>query len=283
MGKNYDYYISRQIHIPPAFEEVFTHFYVAENHGTDPVNKTLVPSFQTILVFSFGTPLLFIASPYRTLSIDECSILGPVKRPFDYTLPPGAEMLVANFRKDGFFRTFGRVIQAIQPVHPDELLHDNCFSHLWKVLKALGTMEERVSRILDFTRPYLRPGDTVIAQIEQARNEGAAGSTKKEATGSPVKIVAGHTGLTRRSIQLKHKQRLGYSEKEFTRYERFLKALELVNQSIAGGHKVDWFDIVDDCGYYDQSQLIHDFKRYLGLSPTRYLKVQQDICRTAPS
>lgn len=82
---------------------------------------------------------------------------------------------------------------------------------------------------------------------------------------------------------MRHKQRLGYSEKEITRYGRFLKALEMVNRSIADAHKVDWFDIIHDCGYYDQSQLIHDFKRYLDLSPTRYLKVQQDICCAVPA
>jgi AraC-like DNA-binding protein len=94
--------------------------------------------------------------------------------------------------------------------------------------------------------------------------------------------MAGHTGQTKRNIQLKHKQRLGYSEKEVTRYERFLRALEQVNQYNSAGAKVNWFDVIYDCGYYDQSQLIHDFKHYLGLSPTRYLKVQHDICRVTP-
>lgn len=42
--------------------------------------------------------------------------------------------------------------------------------------------------------------------------------------------------------------------------------------------KIDWFEIINKCGYYDQSQLIHDFKHYLNISPTKYVKFQQDIC-----
>jgi len=42
--------------------------------------------------------------------------------------------------------------------------------------------------------------------------------------------------------------------------------------------KEDWFTIIDHLGYYDQSHLINDFKYYLNLSPTKYIKFQQDIC-----
>jgi len=83
-------------------------------------------------------------------------------------------------------------------------------------------------------------------QIEQMR--------KENIQGSPVKEMAGRSGQTKRNIQLKHRQRLGYSVKELTRYERFLKARELVGRQISAGHKkVDWFDIIHDCGYADQS------------------------------
>jgi AraC-like DNA-binding protein len=273
-GKNA--YLTRHISAPDAFIEVISHFYVAENHTGEPIHKTLVPSFQTILVCSFGAPLVLTTSLHRTLRIDKISILGPVKQAFEYTLPPGAEMLVANFRSDGFFRFFGKALQGLRPSDPDDLLRDNCFAQLWETLEPMTTMDERVSRILAFARPYVRPQDALITQIEQMR--------KENIRNSPVKEMAGRSGQTKRNIQLKHRQRLGYSVKELTRYERFLKALELVGRQISAGHKkVDWFDIIHDCGYYDQSQLIHDFRHYLGLSPTRYLKAQKDICQVRPS
>lgn len=70
----------------------------------------------------------------------------------------------------------------------------------------------------------------------------------------------------------------GYSAKEISRHQRFLKAVELVQNMALSNSKADWFDVVNKCGYYDQSQLIHDFKHYTHLSPSKYLKFQQDIC-----
>ncbi|MGO3805023.1 MAG: helix-turn-helix domain-containing protein, partial [Sphingobacterium sp.] len=83
---------------------------------------------------------------------------------------------------------------------------------------------------------------------------------------------------TERTIQLKQKIHFGYSVKEINRYKRFLRAVEYIESIDSKVSKEDWFTIINDCGYYDQSQLINDFKHYLNLSPTKYLKYQQDIC-----
>jgi AraC-like DNA-binding protein len=35
--------------------------------------------------------------------------------------------------------------------------------------------------------------------------------------------------------------------------------------------QVDWAQVALDCGYYDQSHFIHDFREFSGLSPSVYL------------
>lgn len=62
------------------------------------------------------------------------------------------------------------------------------------------------------------------------------------------------------------------------RYERFLKAIKIIEETNFDSSKVDWFEIIEQCGYYDQSQLIRDFNHYLNLSPLKYLKFQDIIC-----
>jgi hypothetical protein len=89
-------YQSFRIAVPPAFEEVFTHFYYAANTSGEAVSKTLLPSFQTIMVFSFGAPASFITQQNEEVTIDKCLVVGPIKKAFDYTLLPNAEILVAN-------------------------------------------------------------------------------------------------------------------------------------------------------------------------------------------
>ncbi|MEO5891955.1 MAG: helix-turn-helix domain-containing protein [Ferruginibacter sp.] len=275
MEKDKEKYISQSIPVPAEFEDSFSHFYIAKNNTAQAIHKTLLPSFQTILVFSFGAEISFTSNCQSTIPIDKCVVLGPVKQPVNYTLTPGADMLVINFKLDAFYRFFGQAIASSQfPVHPDELLNDNCFANLRHILKDLDTLTERINFILEFCKPYLKKADADLLLVANFESNSPL---------DPVKSAALETNQSTRTIQLKHKKRLGYSAKEINRYQRFLQAIELLENIVSSGNKkVDWFEVIDQCGYYDQSQLIHDFNHYLGLSPGQFLKFQQDICITRP-
>jgi len=258
-----------RIAVPSEFESVFSHFYFAENKTDIAITKTLLPSFQTILVFNFGTKGYLKSQNNTVLEAEKCLVLGPIKQAFDYTLQPGSEILVANFKEDAFYRFFGNALLTHSlPIHPDALIPENCFNALWEELQIISDSRQRVSVILDFCRPYLREQNTIMSLLADFKNESL----------HPIKAIASQTNQTERNIQLSQKKFFGYTIKEVTRYERFLKAVEQIQQNIQKAEKTDWLQIVDGCGYYDQSQLIHDFRYYMNLSPTKFLKFQQDIC-----
>lgn len=264
-GENNNYKIA----VPSAFDTVFSHFYFAENKTNIPVTKTLLPSFQTILVFNFGKKAALKSLQNTILEVEKCIVLGPIKQAFEYTLYPDSEILVANFKEDAFYRFFGNALLTHSlPIHPDALLPENCFTALWEELKKLAAPEERVNHILEFCHPYLREQNAITALLADFRDENV----------NPIKAIASKTNQSERNIQLNQKKFFGYTIKEISRYERFLKAVEAVQKDILKGSKTDWLSIVELCGYYDQSQLIHDFKYYMNISPTKFLKFQSDIC-----
>jgi AraC-like DNA-binding protein len=268
--ENKEGYNSYRIAVPSPFEEVFSHFYFARNNSGKAITQTLLPSYQTIMVFSFGSSAFFKTQHNDEVAIGKCFVAGPIKQAFDYTLPPEAEILVANFKDDAFFRFFGNaaITQNIA-VNPDDLLNENCFTLLWSELRKITDNEDRINHLLDFCKPYIRNRNQIADQIAGFDNSNL----------SPVKEISEKNQLSERAVQLKHKKYFGYSAKEINRYQRFLKAIQLI-QAIASSNnaKMDWFEVIDECGYYDQSQLIHDFKHYLNLSPSKYLKFQQCIC-----
>ncbi|PIF47191.1 AraC-like DNA-binding protein [Chryseobacterium sp. 52] len=259
-----------KISVPKEFENVFTHFYYAENGSSGPMTKTLLPSYQTIMLFCFGDNALMTTHENNTAEVDKCIILGPVRKAFDYTLPAGTSILVANFKDDAFYRFFGKAMISNQGTHPDELLQENCFTELWHQISPLSSPEEKTSYILEFCRPYLQDQDETSRLLSSFENSRL----------NPVKTIAAQTNQSERNIQLKQKEQFGYSSKELARYSRFLKAVTMIEKELESRKKIEWFSIIDACGYYDQSQLIHDFKHFINVSPSQYIKFQKDICRS---
>lgn len=263
-------YHDYRIPSPQEFEMIFSHFYFAENNSETTITKTLLPSFQTIMVFNFGTQAYLVSKQKIRIEVNKCIILGPIKSAFEYNLPPNAQILVSNFKDDAFYRFFGKIFLFDHlPIHPDEAMGENCFNHLWLQLNNIDTVEEKVNHILNFCKPYLDQQDSTSSLLANFKSDSI----------NLIKSIAEEVKQSERNIQLIHKKHFGFSAKEINRYHRFLKALELIHQIDFTNEKVNWFDIINQCGYYDQSQLIHDFKHFINLSPKNYLKFQQDICQ----
>ncbi|MCF6404310.1 helix-turn-helix domain-containing protein [Chitinophaga filiformis] len=268
-------YITGHIPVPEEWDQVFDPFYYAANHQESPIRRKFAPSFQTILIFNFGTPGFFYLTPDEPLPVENSIVIGPIKLSHDYVLSPGTDVLIANFKLDAFYRFFGRHLQSYTDFmqHPDELLGEHCFANLWQELKQLPDMQQRVNRILDFSAAYLVERDE--------KSEDIVAGSHPESVINPIKEIAGKQGQSERSIQLKYKKYLGYSAKEISRYQRYKKALAWLQERAGQNSHIDWFEIIHEFGYYDQSHLIHDFNHFLGVSPAQYVKLQASICIAA--
>ena len=255
--------------VPTGFQEVFSHFYYVKNSSGQTVTRTLLPSYQTILIFNFGARAILHSEHNAQIKLQKCIALGPIKKAFDYSLPEGSEILVVSFKDDAFYRFFGGAALAEHvPIDPDILLQQDCFTSLWNDLSKLNDNSSRINLILQFAEPYLLHRNRIAAQLANFDQQ----------TLNPIKAIASLNNQTERNTQINHKKYFGYSAKEFNRYVRFLKAIELIPQLLARNPKIDWFEVITECGYYDQSQLIKDFKYYTNLRPSEYLKFQKDIC-----
>lgn len=116
-------YSHYRIVTPVGFEDVFSHFYFAENNSNQTITKTLLPSYQTILVFNFGTKAILHSKQNSKITVDRCLVLGLLKKAFDYSLPPGSQILVVNFIADAFYQFFGHAsLVENLPLDPDSLL-----------------------------------------------------------------------------------------------------------------------------------------------------------------
>jgi len=87
-----------------------------------------------------------------------------------------------------------------------------------------------------------------------------------------IAAVTDAIGMSAKRFIERFKIEVGTTPKRYCRIRRFQRAVSLAHR----GPAVDWTRVALDCGYFDQSHLIHDFRSFAGLTPTEY-----DAARTS--
>ncbi|HBH49673.1 MAG TPA: hypothetical protein DDX98_13590 [Bacteroidales bacterium] len=93
-----------------------------------------------------------------------------------------------------------------------------------------------------------------------------------------IKSIAENAGYSQKHIIKIFKEHVGVTPKEFLRVIRFQKVI----QQIELQKSVDWSAIAYDCGYYDQSHFISDFKLFSGFTPNVYMANRGEILNYVP-
>ncbi len=83
-----------------------------------------------------------------------------------------------------------------------------------------------------------------------------------------VKFLAKNMNLTSRTIRRIFQENIGIAPKDYLKIIRFNHACHLLSTY----PQIDWFEIIYNCGYYDQMHFIHEFKQIMGYSPLKFLK-----------
>jgi len=84
-----------------------------------------------------------------------------------------------------------------------------------------------------------------------------------------VSDFAEAAGLGDRQLRRACYRHSGLGPKQLSRILRFRHASKLVRQGVT-----DFAGLALDCGYYDQAHLIRDFRDLAGISPARYMRLQ---------
>jgi AraC-like DNA-binding protein len=104
------------------------------------------------------------------------------------------------------------------------------------------------------------------------------------ASGGRVSIdaVAARSGVTMRHLQRQFADRVGVGPKMLARILRFQRTL--LQRGDLDPRRRDWVRIAMDCGYTDQSHLIHDYSAFAGATPASLAAAQGELSAyfTAP-
>jgi AraC-like DNA-binding protein len=119
---------------------------------------------------------------------------------------------------------------------------------------------------LILTRLYEKPNEQNVVEYAIAMIDRHHGTLSIRGLSDSVGISQNHLGTQFKRI-------VGTSVKEMARLYRF----EHVLRSTDPTRPVDWTQIAQQCGYYDQSHLDKDFRVFTGHNPTGYLHSRRRV------
>lgn len=228
----------------------------------EPTSQLIVPDGCTGLVLNFGGPLEQVVDE-SAVSRPDALFIGEVRRPFSMRSRGQTELLGVSFWP-GAARCFvdatpGEVVDRMADA---TLLRASLAREIARTAQSAepaersALLQQALRRELD---PRNGPGALVRAALRELwRDDG----------GVAIEDLAARLGVSRRHLERQFVADVGVAPKSLAGVLRFRRLLRALDEAPSPG----WSGVAADHGYYDQSHLIRDFKRFTGRSPGRYLR-----------
>lgn len=251
-------------YLPPGdqLQDYVKGYIVLQADFADNISRdyTLLPDVNAYLLFNIGSSFTLCYAQNKEY-LNKGIILHPHDRPLALKVFPGMKLLIVQLRH-------GKAYRMLRSVHqlPDDIC--NYISDAPTVTMQLFVFRNWMLKQLSKEKRYLCSIEPALQLIG--------------ATGGDIIIreLEEGTFLTKRTLERSFIEQTGLHLKLFCRIVRFRKAMELIAQC----RQPVWAKVAMECGYYDQTHFINEFRSFTGYSPGNYREgyseFQQLITRT---
>jgi len=245
----------------PRLAEVVTSMWFGEGK-TAYQRDRILPSGQSQLLINLGPPQYRVEPGPPEVHIPFVNIWysGLHQGPIDTEAPHGNALLGVAFSAHGTFPWLGERMDGLSDriIALADALGDGALRLRERLLNT-PSLEARFTCVERWLLARLEAHTLIHPAVRWAVDQIAA-------TGGRLRIeqLATRTGFTRKHLGNLFRQQVGLSPKSLARVHRFRGALQLLDR--ANG-QVPWAELADQCGFYDQSHLINEFRRFTGFSP----------------
>ena len=204
--------------------------------------------------------------PERVRRLAGAVVSGTYARPFVIDPRQHASIIGVHFQPGGAFPFLGPRADELANDHVDLVM-------LWG--RAAGELRERLCEAASAAERFAIMEQTLLRQLARPLKRHAAVYAALRAFEQShgcvdVRRVARQVELSDRRFIEVFAAEVGLTPKRFCRILRFQHARAEIGRNSAP----DWAALALECGYFDQSHLIHDFREFSGMSPTTYARQQ---------
>jgi len=252
--------------VDPRLREIVASMWFGEGR-TAYQRDRILPSGQSQLLINLGPPQYRIEAgpPERRVPFVDIWYSGLHQGPIDTEAPHGNALLGVAFTARGGFPWLGERMDGLSDriIALADAVGDGALALRERLLNATS-LANRFAIVERWLLARLGHRTTVHPAVRWAVDQIAASGGRVA-----VEELAVKTGFTRKHLGNLFKRQVGLSPKSLARVHRFRSALALLDRARG---QVPWTGLADACGFYDQSHLIHEFRRFTGLSPVELVR-----------
>ena len=245
--------------------------------GAPPASQRILPDGCAELIFHFRDRFHAVSS--SGLQPQPAAFLvGLLTSPLVIAPAADVDTMAVRFRPGGAYPFFRAPMSALTDrcVPLGDLWTPRDASRLWHQLAASRGDDSRVAIVARELQRRIAVADqdrvTPVAVAALVRTAGRA----------RVDALAGRAGTTTRQLQRRFVERVGVSPKTLARILRFQRTL--LHRAAGEPSRADWVRVAVECGYADQSHLIHDYAAFAGETPASLIAAEGELSAyfTAP-
>jgi AraC-like DNA-binding protein len=245
----------------PRLADIVTSMWFGEGR-TAYQRDRILPSGQSQLLINLGPPQYRVepGSPVVRVPFVDVWYSGLHQGPIDTEAPHGNALLGVAFSAHGAFPWLGERMEGLSDriIALADALGDGALRLRERLLNT-SSLQERFTCVERWLLERLKPRAIIHPAVRWAVDKLAASGGRM-----PIEELASQTGFTRKHLGNLFRQQVGLSPKALARVHRFRGALQLLDRAKG---QVPWSELAEQCGFYDQSHLVNEFRRFTGLSP----------------
>lgn len=243
-------------------------YWVFESRSEDQVAETVVADGYPELIVHFRSPFAEVDCAGQLQEQPLAVACGQLTRPLLLQNSLDAGMIGIRFQPSGMAPFLSTSMQHLTDAR---VTAEDLFADIDQLIDGVAESANDAERIAACNRFLLRSLDRHRENLSVRRALEVISRTRGRIS---VDALATLMGKSRRSLELAFQSEVGTSPKMYCRITRFRQLVDAMSED---GQSMNWVQIALDSGFFDQSHLIRDFRRFAGTSPTAFLADQSSF------
>lgn len=191
------------------------------------------------------------------------TVIGLYTSPYVVQFSNNVKVFAIRFKPEGIYNIFGIPASAFKESFDDMTnVLGNAFQSFCHRLREEKSTADMIVRAENYLRQKILSTKIELSYINRAAE------LIRNTKGLKIEDLPGLVYISKRQLERQFKEKVGITPKHYLRITR----LNEVQRLLDNNHTLDLTSVAYQCGYFDQSHFINDFKRITGEKPAVFFK-----------